>query len=109
MISEITSLLIVTKLEQFDYAGATAIGVVMLLLTLFLSKVDLNRASREELYELPGFTCQTPGGAFYVWPNVTEACRMVGAADSEEFRKRLLNEAGVELIRWPEEGSKGSA
>ena len=26
------------------------------LLTLFLSKVDLNRASREELYELPGFT-----------------------------------------------------
>jgi hypothetical protein len=26
------------------------------LLTLFLAKVDLNRASREELYELPGFT-----------------------------------------------------
>ena len=30
MVSEITSLVIVTKLEQFDYAGATAVGVVML-------------------------------------------------------------------------------
>ncbi|HWY60778.1 MAG TPA: sulfate ABC transporter permease subunit CysT [Rhizomicrobium sp.] len=30
MISEIAPLLIVTKLEQFDYAGAAAIGVVML-------------------------------------------------------------------------------
>lgn len=29
--SEITSLLIITKLEQYDYAGATAIAVVMLL------------------------------------------------------------------------------
>ncbi len=30
MVSEITSLLIVTKLEQFDYSGATAIALVML-------------------------------------------------------------------------------
>jgi sulfate/thiosulfate transport system permease protein len=30
MVSEITPLLIVIKLEQFDYAGAAAIGVVML-------------------------------------------------------------------------------
>jgi len=30
MISEITPLLIVTKLEQYDYRGATAIAVVML-------------------------------------------------------------------------------
>jgi aspartate/methionine/tyrosine aminotransferase len=50
------------------------------------------------LNKVPGVTCLTPGGAFYVWPNVTEACRMIGAADSEEFRKRLLNEAGVALL-----------
>ena len=31
MKTEITSLLIITKLEQYDYAGATAIAVVMLL------------------------------------------------------------------------------
>ena len=50
------------------------------------------------LNEVPGVKCQVPGGAFYVWPNVTEACRRIGAADSEEFRKRLLNEAGVALL-----------
>ena len=50
------------------------------------------------LNEVPGVSCLVPGGAFYVWPNVTEACRMIGAQDSEEFRKRLLNEAGVALL-----------
>ncbi len=45
-----------------------------------------------------GFECQTPGGAFYVWPNVTEAVKLVGAADSEELRKRLLHEAGVAVL-----------
>ena len=30
MVSEITPLIIITKLEQFDYAGATAVAVVML-------------------------------------------------------------------------------
>jgi len=50
------------------------------------------------LNKVPGVTCRNPGGAFYVWPNVTEACRMIGVADSEEFRKRLLNEAGVALL-----------
>ena len=50
------------------------------------------------LNEVPGVTCQVPGGAFYAWPNVTEACRRIGAADSEEFRKRLLTEAGVAVL-----------
>lgn len=50
------------------------------------------------LNELPGVQCQTPGGAFYVWPNVTEATKRVGAADSEELRKRLLHEAGVAVL-----------
>jgi aspartate aminotransferase len=50
------------------------------------------------LNKVPGVTCRVPGGAFYAWPNVTEACRMIGAQDSEEFRKRLLNEAGVAVL-----------
>ncbi len=50
------------------------------------------------LNKVPGVSCRLPGGAFYAWPNVTEACRMIGAPDSEEFRKRLLNEAGVALL-----------
>jgi len=36
MRTEITPLLIVTKLEQYDYAGATAIGVVMLVMSFAL-------------------------------------------------------------------------
>lgn len=36
MVSEITPLLIVTKLEEFDYAGASAIAVVLLLLSFIL-------------------------------------------------------------------------
>jgi sulfate transport system permease protein len=34
--SEIAPLLIVTKLEEYDYAGATAIATVLLLASLFL-------------------------------------------------------------------------
>ena len=63
------------------------------------------------LNQVPGVTCQSPGGAFYVWPNVTEACAMIGARDSEELRARLLNEAGVAVLadihfgpRVPNEG-----
>jgi sulfate transport system permease protein len=36
MISEITPLLIITKLEQYDYMGATAIAVVMLVVSFIL-------------------------------------------------------------------------
>ena len=63
------------------------------------------------LNDVPGVQCQMPGGAFYVWPNVTEACAMIGSTDSEDFRKRLLNEAGVAVLadihfgeRVPDEG-----
>jgi sulfate transport system permease protein len=36
MRTEIAPLLIITKLEQYDYAGATAIAVVMLLISFTL-------------------------------------------------------------------------
>ena len=45
MISEITPLLIISKLEQYDYAGATAIAVVMLVAAfLMLLAVNLLQA-----------------------------------------------------------------
>ena len=50
------------------------------------------------LNDLPGVSCRKPGGAFYVWPNVTELCAMTGSADSEQLRKRLLAEAGVAVL-----------
>ena len=36
MVSEITPLLIITKLEQYDYAGATSIAVVMLVMSFIM-------------------------------------------------------------------------
>jgi len=50
------------------------------------------------LNQVPGVTCKTPGGAFYAWPNVNEACRMTGCGDSEAFRRRLLEEAGIAVL-----------
>jgi len=50
------------------------------------------------LNAVPGFRCASPGGAFYAWPNVTDACARIGAKDSEELRKRLLHEAGVAVL-----------
>ncbi|MBK6337957.1 MAG: aminotransferase class I/II-fold pyridoxal phosphate-dependent enzyme [Betaproteobacteria bacterium] len=47
---------------------------------------------------VPGVRCKLPGGAFYAWPNVTEACRITGCADSEALRKRLLSDAGVAVL-----------
>jgi len=61
----------------------------------FLERRDLIVA---RLNDVPGIACRTPGGAFYAWPNVTEACRMTGCADSEVFRKRLLAEAGIAVL-----------
>ena len=60
--------------------------------------LQAERSDRRPAERGPGVKCQVPGGAFYVWPNVTEACRRIGAADSEEFRKRLLHEAGVAVL-----------
>ena len=50
------------------------------------------------LNDVPGVRCASPGGAFYAWPNVTEACKLAGCADSEVFRKRLLHEAGIAVL-----------
>ena len=50
------------------------------------------------LNSIHGVRCVVPGGAFYVWPTVTEACRRVGAKDAEDFRKHLLHDAGVAVL-----------
>lgn len=51
-----------------------------------------------ELNKLPGFRCCKPGGAFYVFPNVTGACRKLGMSDAKAFSDHLLNEAGVAVL-----------
>lgn len=52
----------------------------------------------EALNGIDGITCKNPGGAFYVFPNVTEACKKLKLKGSEEFQKYLLYEAGVAVL-----------
>jgi hypothetical protein len=87
------------------------------LLTLFLSKVDLNRASREELYELPGFTWKMadlvierrslPGGIRKVddigdiegmLPGIMQQIRPFVTARSPEERRRFEAETKTGAI-----------
>ena len=67
---------------------------------LAMRDVFLQRRDRivAGLNEIDGFECKKPGGAFYVWPNVTAACKLVGLSSSEELRKALLEQAGVAVL-----------
>ena len=49
----------------------------------------------KRLNQIPGVTCLIPGGAFYVFPNCTEAAKTVGAKTTEEFLTRMLHEADI--------------
>lgn len=75
----------------------------------------------EKLNEIQGVKCLKPGGAFYVWPNVTELCEKTRITQycfeeneklsreglltdetryypSEELRKKLLYEADISVV-----------
>jgi len=51
-----------------------------------------------ELASLEGVQVTPPGGAFYVWPNVTALCRRAGVENAEGLRRRWLHEAGVAVL-----------
>ncbi len=50
------------------------------------------------LNQLPGISTKKAGGAFYLWPNVSELCRMVEVKNAEALRVRWLHEAGVAVL-----------
>jgi len=54
------------------------------------------------LQEIPGISCQTPGGAFYAFPNVTALGKPV-----DELADYLLDEAGVAVLPGTAFGSLG--
>jgi len=54
------------------------------------------------LNEIPGVECQTPLGAFYVFPNIKSFGR-----SSEEIAGYLLNEAGVAVLPGTSFGDQG--
>jgi len=50
------------------------------------------------LNDLAGVTCQRPQGAFYAYPNVTEACRRLGLPDARALQEKLLFEGHVATL-----------
>lgn len=52
--------------------------------------------------EIPGFRCQTPGGAFYAWVNIEDT-----GLPAEEVARLLLEEAGVAGIAGAAFGAFG--
>jgi len=52
----------------------------------------------ERLITIPGFSCVKPNGAFYLFPNVTEAAKMAGYQNVDEFSTELLEKANVAVI-----------
>jgi aspartate/methionine/tyrosine aminotransferase len=50
------------------------------------------------LNSIDGVSCIKPRGAFYVFPNVTEACKKLGLPSSKELASYLLHEANVAVL-----------
>ncbi len=50
------------------------------------------------LNDIDGVTCLSPGGAFYVFANVTGSCKKHGFKDSVQVQDYLLYEAGVATL-----------
>ncbi|MDX1513243.1 MAG: aminotransferase class I/II-fold pyridoxal phosphate-dependent enzyme, partial [Gammaproteobacteria bacterium] len=54
------------------------------------------------LNEVPGFSCRTPGGAFYAFPNIKDT-----GMDARSLQTRILDEAGVATIAGTSFGAHG--
>lgn len=50
------------------------------------------------LNQIKGFKCQVPKGAFYVFPNVSEACKNLGFKDSLQLQAYILEKANVLVL-----------
>ncbi|CAN0400909.1 unnamed protein product [Discosporangium mesarthrocarpum] len=54
------------------------------------------------LNQVPGFSCRTPGGAFYAFPNITAT-----GQSAQQIQNRLLEEAGVATVAGTAFGALG--
>lgn len=58
------------------------------------------------LNSIRGISCLKPKGSFYVFPNVTQACRNLGLNDADELQDYLLNNYGVAVLARTSFGKK---
>ena len=61
----------------------------------------------EMVAEIPGFSCALPSGAFYAYPNVSEAMRRRGCETSVDFSRLLIKEARVATVPGSAFGTEG--
>lgn len=54
--------------------------------------------AHELLNQLPGFSCIKPQGAFYLFPNVTEALKLTGFSNVDDFSAAILDQEKVAII-----------
>ncbi len=59
---------------------------------------ERSRVITDELNNIDGVRCLPAQGAFYVFPNVTGACRRLGMQNANELQRALLHEAGVAVL-----------
>ncbi|HUH85355.1 MAG TPA: pyridoxal phosphate-dependent aminotransferase [Stellaceae bacterium] len=86
-----------------QYAGIAALtGPREPSLSMVAAFAERRRYIVQALNRLPGFRCATPGGAFYVFPNIAGT-----GLDSRSLETRLLNEAGVATISGTSFGAMG--
>ncbi|MCU1367659.1 MAG: Aspartate aminotransferase, partial [Ilumatobacteraceae bacterium] len=57
--------------------------------------VDRRDAAVEVLQATPGITVSAPEATFYLFPDVTDAMAIVGAADLPSFAEQALHATGV--------------
>ena len=86
-----------------QYAGIAAIDGPQDEVTKMVGAFDRRREVVTELLNtLPGFSCVTPKGAFYAFPNVLKT-----GWPAKQLANALLDEAGVALIGGPDFGVNG--
>jgi aspartate/methionine/tyrosine aminotransferase len=61
-----------------------------------------------ELNRIPGISCVLPQGAFYAFPNVTGACRLLSLKNAEEFQHAMLHDGGVAVLARSNFGSRNA-
>jgi aspartate/methionine/tyrosine aminotransferase len=60
----------------------------------------------ERLNEINGISALKPKGAFYIFANVTDACRNKGLKNSLEFQEYVLEKADIAVLSRKYFGNK---
>lgn len=98
----------IAKLQSQSTSGAATFNQHALAAALTADQGDVEKMRVEfqrrgihmhqRLTAMPGVRCPKPTGAFYCFPNVSQAFTKLGMSGSAEFADRLLEEARVAVV-----------